>query len=68
MDSKFIDDDTLNVLFEKIKIIHQVLKDQRESNIIRDKYPDQRNNQPITDKQIMNLFNEITSLYNNGIL
>ena len=63
-----IDDDTLNVLFEKIEKIHQDLKDQRESNEIRDKYPDQRNNQHITDKQIMDLFNEIKSMYNNGIM
>ena len=50
-DSRLLDDDTLNLLFQKIEKIHDDLKKQRELNEIR-------------DKEINDLFNEILSLYN----
>jgi hypothetical protein len=50
-DSRLLDDDTLNLLFQKIEKIHDNLKKQRELNEIR-------------DKEINDLFNEILSLYN----
>jgi hypothetical protein len=50
-DSRLLDSDTFNLLFQKIEKIHDNLKKQRELNEIR-------------DKEINDLFNEILSLYN----